>query len=299
VLDNTKGLQDLVDVVFTAPVDANASLVVGSVTTSAGTVTSGNTAGDTSVRVEVSTVFQADSVTITFAAQVHVPIPAGVTQLSCQGTITLQIFPTSVTDDPDTADVNDPTITPLGTGAPSLAAQKVSSLVVDLDGNGVAGPGETLEYSITLTNTGDDDAAGVAFTDTPGAHTILVAGSVTTTQGTVTTGNQPADSSVAVAVGPLDQGGGTATVVFRVQLDQPLPPEVEEVSNQGSVSAANAASRLTDDPRTPAVDDPTVDPILVTIVPVEAIPTLGPSGAVLLALALAGFAARRLHRRAD
>ncbi|MBN1518233.1 hypothetical protein JXA32_16855, partial [Candidatus Sumerlaeota bacterium] len=44
--------------------------------------------------------------------------------------------------------------------------------------NGLVGPGDVIEYTITLTNVGSIDAGSVVFTDTPDAATELLAGSV-------------------------------------------------------------------------------------------------------------------------
>ncbi|HEV8579345.1 MAG TPA: DUF11 domain-containing protein [Thermoanaerobaculia bacterium] len=178
--------------------------------------------------------------------------------------------------------------------APLVTALKSSSFgpVNDLDGSGSLSPGDTLQYTILVTNTGNADALAVILTDTPGAHTTLVAGSVTTTQGTVTNGNQAGATSVTVDLGTLAATSGQATVSFTVKLDSPFPAGVTTVSNQAIVSGSNFSDRSSDDPRTSPPGDPTVDP--VTVGEVE-IPTLSEWGAILLALLLAAAAARRLR----
>src|SRR5688572_29979183 len=62
-----------------------------------------------------------------------------------------------------------------------ITATKVDALISD-DGDGKADPGltEKIEYTITISNTGDTDAANVAFTDTIDAHTTLVDGTINT-----------------------------------------------------------------------------------------------------------------------
>ncbi len=58
--------------------------------------------------------------------------------------------------------------------------------------------------------------------------------------------------------------GESVTIVFRVTVNEPLPAvpdDISEVANQGTVSGANFADVLTDDPDTAAPDDPTVTPI--------------------------------------
>ncbi len=65
--------------------------------------------------------------------------------------------------------------------APVITATKTDARVVDADGNGVTTPGDTLEYTVAITNTGDMDATNVQFTDTIDINTTLVAGSIMTT----------------------------------------------------------------------------------------------------------------------
>ncbi len=64
-------------------------------------------------------------------------------------------------------------------GSPSITASKVYSLAVDVNGNTRANPGDTLGYTIAITNAaGGSNALGMNFNDTLDPHTTLVAGSV-------------------------------------------------------------------------------------------------------------------------
>ena len=65
--------------------------------------------------------------------------------------------------------------------AATIQATKTAALIND-DGDGKADPGtsEKIEYTVTISNTGNADATNVAFTDTIDPHTTLVAGSVNT-----------------------------------------------------------------------------------------------------------------------
>ncbi len=96
--------------VFTAVLDSNTALVVGSVTTTQGSVTSGNTGGDTSPIVNIGSLFVGASATVTFDVLVDDPFPMGVMQISAQGTVT-STQQTIDTDDPDTVDPSDATVT--------------------------------------------------------------------------------------------------------------------------------------------------------------------------------------------
>jgi uncharacterized repeat protein (TIGR01451 family) len=187
-------------------------------------------------------------------------------------------------------------------GTPAVGATKSDALVVDADTDGEADPGDTLEYTVVITNDGTVAALGVTFEDTPDANTALVVGSVTTTQGTVTAGNTAGDTAVAVAVGTLAAGGGTATITFEVTIVDPVPPGVTQVANQGTVSGDHFADRLTDDPATPEADDPTVtllgsaEPPPPPPSPLE-IPAAGDLALLALALGLAALGVRRLVAR--
>lgn len=163
---------------------------------------------------------------------------------------------------------------------PNIVDPKVDSLVIDADGNGTASAGDTLEYVMTLSNTGGIDALDVSFTDSPDPNTSLVVGSVTTTQGTVTTGNGAGDTSVAINVGTLTPAS-TVTVTFQVAINSPLPPTATQVENQGLVTGSNFSDSPTDDPATGAANDPTVTPITT------------PSGAAAAGLPDTGFAPGR------
>lgn len=175
---------------------------------------------------------------------------------------------------------------------PIVAATKTAALVVDRNGDGVANPGDTLQYTVVLTNGGGVPAGNVVFTDTPDPNTGLVVGSVTTTAGTVTTGNGAGDTSVAVDVGTL-AGGGSATITFQVTINNPLPDGVQEVVNQGSVAGDNFSGVPTDDPSQGGTADPTGFPVAAGPVVTE-IPTLGEAGLLAFLLLLAAAALRRI-----
>jgi uncharacterized repeat protein (TIGR01451 family) len=98
-------------VVFSDTPDPNTTLVVGSVQTSQGTVTRGNTAGDTSVAVDVGTIPRGGRVNISLQVVVNDPLPEGVTQISNQGLVRSNESPDVPTDDPDSVDDDDTTPT--------------------------------------------------------------------------------------------------------------------------------------------------------------------------------------------
>jgi uncharacterized repeat protein (TIGR01451 family) len=175
---------------------------------------------------------------------------------------------------------------------PAVAATKTAALALDQDGDGAADPGDTLAYTVTLTNLGAGPATGVVFTDTPDPATALLAGSVTTTQGTVTTGNGAGDVAVEVDVGTLAAAGGTATITYQATIDDPLPPGVLVVANQGLAAGDNFAAVPTDDPAAPGAADPTLVPLGAQ--PAIEIPTAGGWALLAFGLSLAALGVRRL-----
>ncbi|NOT01860.1 MAG: DUF4215 domain-containing protein [Phycisphaerales bacterium] len=138
-----------------------------------------------------------------------------------------------------------------------VTSEKTDALFTDVDMDGSVDVGDTIKYTVTITNP-DDDAdyasAAILFTDAPGANTALVVGSVTSSQGSVTTGNTGGDTTVAVNVGPIADNT-SVTIMFTVVVTG--PPVSLEVCNQGFVNG----TQPTDDPGTGTPDDPTCTPV--------------------------------------
>jgi len=290
VITNNGG--DASSVAFNDTPDANTALVAGSVTTSTGTVTTGNGGGDTSVSVNIGTLAgSGGSVTITFDVVIDDPLPPGVTTISNQGAVSGTPFSDVPTDDPAAGGTTDPTVTSL-TLTPDVSATKTAVLFTDANNNGQADPGDRLRYTITVTNSGSGDALAVVFDDTPDANTNLVAGSVTTTAGTVTTGNTAGDTTVSVSIGTLAANGGTATIIFDVTIDNPLAPGVTQVVNSGTIRGSNIPTESTDDPGQAGSADPTPFPVVLQAI--AAIPTLGTWALLALLATLSVVALRRI-----
>lgn len=95
---------------------------------------------------------------------------------------------------------------------------------------------DTVGYAVVVTNAGDQAASAVTITDTPDADAPIVAGSVTTSHGTVTSGNGAGDGTIVVQVGDLAPNE-TASVNYSV--DTSATPGGTELTNQATVSSAN------------------------------------------------------------
>ncbi|MCP3904799.1 MAG: DUF11 domain-containing protein, partial [Planctomycetes bacterium] len=140
---------------------------------------------------------------------------------------------------------------------PALSASKTDLLLEEFDAAvlGEANPGDVLRYEIMIENPGTGIATAVVLEDPIPLDTMLLAGSVTATAGTITS-----EDPLQVVIGELAVGESVA-VGFDVRVDNPLPGE-SEVSNQGIVTSAELPDLLTDDPDLPGVADPTLTPIV-------------------------------------
>ncbi len=125
------GEADAQNVVFSDTPDGNAPLVDGTVTTTQGTVTLGNSGGDTNVEVAIGTLPTGGDVTLTFDVAVVDPLPEAVATVSNQGLVTATDLADVPTDDPDTPAAGDATLTDVVT-ALETCQQDVASCDSDL-----------------------------------------------------------------------------------------------------------------------------------------------------------------------
>ena len=128
---------------------------------------------------------------------------------------------------------------------PAVTAVKHVSLEIDADHNGQVSPGDTLKYTVTIRNSGSQDAGAVVFGDTPDSHTGLVNGSVTALPGgSIASGNGSRDSSVSVDMGTLAGQNHAVTITFNALVSSTLPADIT-ITNQGSVSGDNFTTLAT------------------------------------------------------
>lgn len=221
-------------------------LVGGSVATTLGIVVS-----EDPLEVAIAELGAGDLATVTFEVAVAPVLPTGVTEVSNQASVLSHELPALLSDDPDVDGAADPTVTTVH-AAPRLVASKSDAVTIDAGADGVASPGDTLAYTVTVRNLGNADATGVGFVDLVPEHTVLVAGSVTTSAGIVRS-----EDPLEVTIGDL-AAGAEATIDFAVVVADPLPAGVRRVVNQGGVFAEGVADVLTDDPDAGGEADPTV-----------------------------------------
>ncbi len=102
--------------------------------------------------VAIGTLPAGKSITLTFLVAINNPLPGGVCQLANQGTVSGSNFSSVLTDDPDTAAPNDPTVTLLDTvPAPTIAAIP-ANVCPNSSGNQASGPTGYAAYSWTIGN---------------------------------------------------------------------------------------------------------------------------------------------------
>src|SRR5437773_3847024 len=174
-----------------------------------------------------------------------------------------------LSDDPNVGGTADPTrVTIVVPTAPAFRVQKISTYLRDPN---VLLAGDTLRYTITVKNIGNADAANMTLRDAVPANTTYVAGSTTLNGAAVAdvagvsplVNGMPINSSANPTPGsmPADASSNPANVAT-ITFDVVVNPSVASgtaISNQGFVNGNGIVDQPSDDPRTPAPNDPTID----------------------------------------
>lgn len=234
--------------------DPNSALIVGSVITSSGSVSIGNTAGDTTVQVLPADLAVGATVTVTYDTLINNPLPAGVDSVINQAVVDSEELPPVPSDDPSdpTGDM-DPTVVP-------IVAQPDLTLSKD-DGGATATAGGLITWSLGYANVGTQDATGVVITDTVPDNTSFAAAA--SSIGWACVPNTAAGASCSLSIGDL-AAGDSGSVNFAVRVDSALPAGVELVTN---------TAQIADDGSNGA--DPTPDNNIATdTTPLDAVPDL-------------------------
>jgi len=221
-----------------------------------------------------------------FTVTVAAPLPAGTDHLV--NTATVHDDGSAGPDaDPSNnqASVTTPVVTlPGGPDLPVLDAFLSDALAEDRDGSGGVSAGDVIAYSVRITNAGPGAAQGVVFAVPGLAHLEAVAGSV---RGEGASELPPDGAALRVAVGDLPEGA-TAGFAWDAAIASELPAALRAVQAQGEVTAQGIGALPSDDPDTPAPDDPTRTPLTRSAGPGEpvGVPTLSEWGLLLLTIGL-------------
>jgi uncharacterized repeat protein (TIGR01451 family) len=223
-----------------------------------------------------------DAVTIVFEARLAPVITSGTVVLN-QARLASATSQSAVSDDPNVGGAEDPTRTLIASN-PVLQVRKLSQ---DLSGDpAVLRQGDRLRYTITVRNVGTENAVNATLRDLVPAHTTYVAGSTTLNGSAVAdvAGASPLRSGLTIRSADDPTPGvlradasSTTTNVATIGFDVTIDADTLDgtlISNQGFVNGSGAGSGVfaevpSDDPRTPAANDPTRDivgayPLLVT-----------------------------------
>jgi uncharacterized repeat protein (TIGR01451 family) len=191
--------------------------------------------------------------------------------------------------DPTVPNAEDPTrvtISSTPQGPSSFQVQKISTYLRDPN---LLLPGDTLRYTLTVKNTGSSNAVNAVLRDAIPANTTYVAGSTTLNGAKVADAaggsplvsgmpiNSPADPTPGSMPAAASNGqSNVATITFDVVVN-PNTPGGTLIANQGFVSATGITNQPSDDPRTPAPNDPTIDIVGNSGSPVLVVKKSGPA----------------------
>ena len=214
-----------------------------------------------------------DSVQLSFDVTLAPAIDNGTVVLN-QGRLDFAGSTLQLSDDPAQPGTEEPTpITILS--APQMQVEKVSA---DITGDAtVLSPGDSLRYTITVVNIGNEDAVNVFLRDAIPQFTTYVPDSTTLNGAAVADpalgisaleSGMQINSSGNATPGAMDADAAagadaTATITFEVVVDSDALPGTRIV-NQGFVAGDGAGGtpileQPSDDPATAVEDDPTVD----------------------------------------
>jgi uncharacterized repeat protein (TIGR01451 family) len=215
------GTQGATGIVLTETVPANTTLDAAAST--AGWVCTPDGSAGSLCTLNGGALAGGDHDTAVFAVIVDEPLPTGVTQTTNMAAVG--------DDGSNGADLNAANNTASETtllhAAPDLTITKS-------DGGINVLPGESITYTLTYTNAGDQDATGVVLTETIPANTTFNAG--TSTAGWVCTPNANAGSTCTFAVsGEVAGNGGNGSVAFVLTVVSPVPARTTAITNSVAV----------------------------------------------------------------
>ncbi|NOZ62304.1 MAG: DUF11 domain-containing protein, partial [Calditrichaeota bacterium] len=207
------------DIFVTDTIPANTAYISGSGSTTKGTIQTTSPVFE----VEIGNMAPGSQERVTISYQVRVTSPTD--SVKNQGFLNSEENDSIPTDDPDTDEEDDPTITvvPDFTGATDLTK---SDSFFDANDNGKIDAGDSIRYTITVKNSGQGTAHNVVFTDSIPNYTQYVQGSAFTSKGTIAA-TSPVLRVEIGSVAPNESE--TVTISFTVLVTE----SITMVANQG------------------------------------------------------------------
>ncbi len=180
---NNSSSYDALNMEFSDSIPNYSNYETGSLSVPSGTVVVSETP---LIRIQGIDVLARSIVNLSFKVKVRDTVPAGVNAISNQGLVFYDSDGNGSNDafqntDGDTSvSGNQPTILSLNAGANFTSSSKAVEQFSDVDGNGFVSPGDILQYTLVIRNTGNQDASGVNLQDLlPGQITIDLGSIVT------------------------------------------------------------------------------------------------------------------------
>ena len=232
-------------VVISDEAPAGTTFVEGSATASAGSIDQGDDLGETTVVVDVASLAVGASVTVTFQVTVDDPVDAGREEVSNTATIDSVETPPVVSEDLIDGGA---TITPLDADF-DLTVTKLDDVAVS------AGVGDTIVYTITAANIGDQSVASYVLTDTVPVGTTFVAAD--SAAGWSCLDGDPAGTVCTFNGGAL-AGGASIDTAFAVAVIAPAASGLDEIDNTVTIATPGELNTTNnaDDETTPLAAAP-------------------------------------------
>ena len=265
VLIVNSGDTDAFNVIFTDPIPDDTSYVSNSVSATSGSISFDSAANRVLWTGDVP---MGGSVTITFDVVVHLGIPPQ-TVISNQGIVDYDSNGDGTNDSMLPTDGNttlpgrQPTDLIVGS-IPNIPAVKTAVPLNSV----LPTPGDDLRFDILLENPTGYLLTGLELIDSIPAYTTLVPDTVSVPPGAVVISEPPTLRVTGISIAPFSK----VLISFTVRIDNPLPPGIDSIMNQGTINfdsngdGTNDRTALTDWNTDIPGDQPTVIVIACPVV---------------------------------
>lgn len=166
----------------------------------------------------------------------------------------------------------------------TITATKAAALV-DANNDGAANPGEAINYNINIANVSSIPTTNTVFSDPIPAGTTYVPGTTTLNGVAVpdAAGNQMPFAGNGSQVNSVGSPPGTiaptlaATVAFQVTINNPLPADITQIANQGTVTSPQILTPPVLTSPVPPAGEPPIIPPEPTVVAIGTPPSAAPA----------------------